>query len=158
VPSDHSRTGASSTWARQVATRPGLVESGLVLTVFVVLSLSTYNVIVMASERMTNTRRQLQKECSRALRTYIQVIQEGCDLLGQIKEGLIPEDKREVIFSHRKQELWAYAAYTRARRRLWRFLSDSEPPLARMDATPQRKGPSSKRSGPALQEIDRLMG
>jgi hypothetical protein len=158
VPSDHSRTEASSTWARQVATRPGLVESGLVLTVFVVLSLSTYNVIVMASERMTNMRRQLQKECSRALGTYIQVIQEGCDLLGQIKEGLIPEDKREVIFSHRKQELWAYAAYTRARRRLWRFLSDSEPPLARMDGTPQRKGPSSKRSGPALQEIDRLMG
>jgi hypothetical protein len=112
----------------------------------------------MGSQNMTNTRRQLQKECSRALQAYIQIIQEGCDLLGQIKERLIPEDKREAIFSHRKQELWAYAAYTGARRRLWRFLSDSEPTLARMDDTHQRKRFSNKRSGPELQEIDRLMG
>jgi hypothetical protein len=57
----------------------------------------------------------------------VRTLEEGCYLLGQIKEGLITENKRDKIFSHRKQELFAYAAYTKARRRLWTLLSDSEP-------------------------------
>jgi hypothetical protein len=81
----------------------------------------------MAPPVMTNTRRQLQKECSRALRCYVRLLEEGCYLLAQIKEGLITENKRDKIFSHRKQELSAYAAYTKARRRLWSLLTDSEP-------------------------------
>jgi hypothetical protein len=92
----------------------------------------------MASENNTNTRRQLQKECSRALRHYVRVILEGCDLLGEVKEGLIPGDKRSKIFAHRKEELWAYATYTRARRRLWAVLSDSDPRLERVKDTPTK--------------------
>jgi hypothetical protein len=86
----------------------------------------------MPSESKTHTRKQLQNECSRALHNYVRVIVEGCELLGEVKEGLISDDKRDKIFSHRKQELWAYASCTRARRRLWRFLSDSDPRLARL--------------------------
>ena len=81
----------------------------------------------MASRVLTHTRRQLQKECSRALRSYVRLLQEGCELLGQVKEGLITESKRDKIFSHRKEELLAHAAYTKARRRLWSFLADSDP-------------------------------
>jgi hypothetical protein len=95
-------------------------------------------VSVMASQGMTNTQRQLQKECSRALRYYVRVIQEGCDLLSGVKEGFITEHNREEIFSHRKEELLAYAAYTRARKRLWSFLSYSDPPMARMNGMPTR--------------------
>jgi hypothetical protein len=81
----------------------------------------------MARRVMTNTRRHLQDECSRTLQCYVRLLQEGCYLLGQIKEGLITENERDKIFSHRKQELSAYAAYTKARRRLWSLLTDSEP-------------------------------
>jgi hypothetical protein len=76
---------------------------------------------------MAHVRTQLQEECSRAKRNYVRVVQEGCELLGEVKEGLIPKNTRDKIFSHRKQELLAHAAYTRARTRLWSFLSDSEP-------------------------------
>ena len=92
--------------------------------------LHTLSVGPRLSHAMTHTREQLQKECSRALQCYIRIIKEGCDLLGQVKEGAIPENKRDKIFSHRKQELLAYAAYTRAQRRLWNFLSNSERQLA----------------------------
>jgi hypothetical protein len=44
--------------------------------------------------------------------------------LGQVKQGLITERKRHKIFSHRKRELLAHAAYTQARRRLWSFFTD----------------------------------
>jgi hypothetical protein len=74
---------------------------------------------------LTHTRRQLQLECSKTLRCYVRRLQDGCDLLGQVKQGLITERKRHKIFSHRKRELLAHAAYTQARRRLWSFLTDS---------------------------------
>jgi hypothetical protein len=93
-------------------------------------------VILMASPDMTPIRRQLQKECSRALGYYARILQEGCELLGEVKEGLIPDDQREKIFAHRKQELIAYAAYTRAQRRLWTLLSDSDPRLTRLPDVP----------------------
>jgi len=86
----------------------------------------------MASPSLANIRRQLQKECSRALQYYGLIMQEGCDLLGETQEGLIPEDQRERIFAHRKQELLAYAAYTRAQKRLWSLLTDSDPRLIRL--------------------------
>jgi hypothetical protein len=56
-------------------------------------------------------------------------MQEGCDLLGEVKQGLIPDDQRQKIFSNRKQELLAYAAYTRAQTLLWTLLSHSDPRL-----------------------------
>lgn len=59
-------------------------------------------------------------------------MQEGCELLGEAQEGLIPEDQREEILRHRKQELLAYAAYTRAQKRLWSLLTDSDPRLIRL--------------------------
>jgi hypothetical protein len=89
----------------------------------------------MASPGMTPIRRQLQKECSRALQNYARIMQEGCDLLGEVKEGVIPDDQREKIFAHRKQELLAYAAYIRVQRRLWTLLSDSDPRLTRLPDT-----------------------
>jgi hypothetical protein len=84
---------------------------------------------------MANTQKQLQKECSRALQYYARIMQEGCDLLGEVTEGLIPEEKREKIFAHRKQELLAYAAYIRSQTRLWSLLTDSDPRLIRLPDT-----------------------
>jgi hypothetical protein len=81
---------------------------------------------------MMPIRIQLQKECARALQNYVRTIEEGCKLLIQVKEGLLPNDQREKIFAHRKQELLAYAAYTRAHRRVWAFLTDSDPRLTRL--------------------------
>jgi len=64
-------------------------------------------------------------------------MQEGCDLLSDVQEGLIPEDQQKKIFAQRKQELLAYAAYVRAQRRLWSLLTDSDPRLVRIpDALP----------------------
>jgi len=80
----------------------------------------------MASRKITDTQGQLQTECSRALQRYVRLLQEGCGLLGQVKEGLIAESKRDEIFSHRKREVCAHVAYTKARKRLWSFLCDSE--------------------------------
>jgi hypothetical protein len=78
-------------------------------------------------------RRQLQKECSRALQYYFLNMQEGCELLSEVKEeGLIPDNQREKILAHRKQELLAYATYTRAQKRLWALLTDSDPRLIRL--------------------------
>ncbi|MFL6352342.1 MAG: hypothetical protein ACJ74Z_10910 [Bryobacteraceae bacterium] len=77
---------------------------------------------------MTNIRMQLQKECSNALRDYIQILSEGCNLLAEVKEGVITKEKREKIFSHRHQELLTRGAYDRIQRQLWRFLSDTDEP------------------------------
>jgi hypothetical protein len=74
---------------------------------------------------------------------YVRIVEEGCDLLGEIKEGFIPEDKRDKIFAHRKEELLAHAAYTTARKRLWKFLSDSAPRLARMNEVPTKTNRAS---------------
>ncbi|MFL6353770.1 MAG: hypothetical protein ACJ74Z_18240 [Bryobacteraceae bacterium] len=111
----------------------------------------------MASQGMTYTRRQLQIECSRASRRFVQIVQKGCDLLGELKEGVIPEAARDKIFSNRKQEGLAYATYTRAQRRLWRFLTDSEPE-DRVDDIPPRKKPSNKRHNRASEQHDRMIG
>ena len=54
------------------------------------------------------------------------IMQEGIDLLGEVQEGLIPEEQRKKIFAQRKEELLAYAAYVRAQRRLWSLLADSD--------------------------------
>ena len=90
----------------------------------------------MASPNMTNTRRQLQKECSKALENYVRIMREGCDLLDEFKEGLIPEDQREKVFAHRKQEVLAYTAYTRTQTRLWSLLTDSDPRLIPLSDVP----------------------
>ena len=73
-----------------------------------------------------------------ALKRYAQVLQESCDLLGQIKKGAIPKGEQDGILAHRKEELAAYTAFTTARRRLWRFLDDSQPPLARLPQSPEK--------------------
>jgi hypothetical protein len=91
-------------------------------------------------------RRQLHKECSRALQYYSLIMQEGCDLLGETREGLIPEDQREEILRHRKQELLAYAAYIRAQKRLWSLLTDSDPRLIRLPDVLPGDETSSERS------------
>jgi hypothetical protein len=95
----------------------------------------------MAHQGMTSIRMQLQKECSNALRHYIQTLSEGCDLLGEIKEGMITKEKREKIFSHRHEELLARAAYDRTQRQLWRFLSETDKPapVTRLDESPEPK-------------------
>jgi hypothetical protein len=112
----------------------------------------------MRSQDMTNTRRQLQKECSTALQHYIQILSDGCDLLGEVKEGLITENKREQILSHRKQQLLAHDAYEKAQRRLWRLLSDSDPRLDNLTDTPQPKRNSRERSSREPQKDDRRTG
>jgi hypothetical protein len=76
---------------------------------------------------MTHTRKQLQRECSRALQAYVQLLEKGCDALDRIEAGAILKDQRHEILSQRKKERLAYAAYTNAQRRLLRFLTDSEP-------------------------------
>ena len=43
--------------------------------------------------------------------------------MGQVKEVPMPENKRNEIFLHRKQEMWAQSEYTKARRRLWDLLT-----------------------------------
>jgi hypothetical protein len=63
---------------------------------------------------MKHTRYQLQNECSRAFECYVRLLEQGCDLLGQVKERLVAENKRDEIFRHRKQEVYAHIAYTRA--------------------------------------------
>jgi hypothetical protein len=112
----------------------------------------------MAPQDMTNTRRQLQKECSIALRRYMNILADGCDLLGDVQEGSLTEEQREKIFSNRKEQLLAHDAYDRAQRQLWRFLSDAEPPLARLDDSPQPKRNSSERSSRDRREKDKRIG
>jgi hypothetical protein len=75
---------------------------------------------------MKHTWTQLQEECSRALGYYVRLLEQGCDLLGQVKEGPIADNQRDEIFLHRKQETCAHIAYTKARKRLWSFLTNSD--------------------------------
>jgi hypothetical protein len=117
-----------------------------------------YAVIVrMPPQRMTNMRRQLQKECSSTLRHYMDILSEGCDLLGEIQEGSIPEEQKEKIFSNRRQELLAQQVYSRAQRRLWRFLSDAAPP-PRLENTPEPKRSSREQSSRHGPEKDQRIG
>jgi hypothetical protein len=74
------------------------------------------------------------KGCT-SVRHYMDILSEGCDLLGEIQEGSIPEEQKEKIFSNRRQELLAQQVYSRAQRRLWRLLSDAAP-LPRLDNAP----------------------
>ena len=111
----------------------------------------------MASPSMTNTRRQLQKECSKALENYVRIMREGCDLLGAFKEGLIPEDQREKVFAHRKQEVLAYTAYTRTQTRLWsllnRFRPTSYPSIRRRPSRIEIQEEWTCFSGPRLGKV-----
>ena len=73
------------------------------------------------------SRSELQIKCSTALRSYVELIQEGCELLGNIKEIPMPDYEQNKIFSHRRQELHAHTEYTKARKALWDFLLSSRP-------------------------------
>jgi hypothetical protein len=73
------------------------------------------------------SRRELQIKCSTALRCYVELVQEGCDLLGSVKDTPMSEYERKKIFAHRRQELHAHGQYTKARQALWDFLVDSKP-------------------------------
>jgi hypothetical protein len=87
----------------------------------------------MASPSTAHLRKQLQKECLRALQYYVLSMQESCELLCEVHEnGLIPDDEREKILAHRKQELFAYAAYAQAQKRLWTLLTEFDPRLVRL--------------------------
>jgi hypothetical protein len=79
---------------------------------------------------MTHTRRQLEKECSRALERYVGTLEKSCDLLGEAEQSMITEHQRDKTLSPCKDEVSAYVAFTTARRRLWGFLRDSEPQVA----------------------------
>ena len=79
---------------------------------------------VMASQGMT--RNQLQDKCARALQSYIELLQEGCELLGKVKEIPMPEHERTEIFTHRRKEISAQSEYTKARTELWGLLIDSK--------------------------------
>ena len=102
-------------------------------------------------------RRQLQKECSGALRHYMDILSEGCDLLGEIQEGSITEKQKEKLFSNRKQQLVARDMYDGAQRRLWRFLSDAAPP-PRFDNAPEPKRNSKEQSIRHGPEKDQQIG
>ena len=80
----------------------------------------------MASRGMAYTRAQLLKECAKATRNYVRLVEQSCDLLGEIKDGLISEDKRHRILASHKEIAVAHIAYTKAQKRLWRFLADSD--------------------------------
>jgi hypothetical protein len=72
-------------------------------------------------------RAQLENECFAAVRQYLEITEAGCTLLAEVEELPIQENKRNEIFSHRRQELEAHTAYTKARRELWDFLIDPTP-------------------------------
>jgi hypothetical protein len=110
----------------------------------------------MAPPSMTSTRRQLQKECSGALRHYMDILSEGCDMLGEIEEGSITEKQKERIFSNRKQQLLAHDTYDGAQARLWRFLRDVAPP--RFDNAPEPKRNSKEQSIRHGPEKDQRIG
>jgi hypothetical protein len=111
----------------------------------------------MAYLNMTNTRRQLQKECSRALEDYTRIMHEGCAFLGEIQEGSITEKQKENLFSNRKRQLLARDMYDGAQRRLWRFLSQAAPP-ARFDNAPEPKINSKEQSIRHGPEKDQRIG
>jgi hypothetical protein len=81
----------------------------------------------MASQGMAHTRAHLLKECAKATRDYVRLVEEGCDLLENIRGGLISENERNRILANREEMEVAHIAYIKARKRLWRFLADSDP-------------------------------
>ena len=80
----------------------------------------------MASRGMAHTRAQLLKDCAKATRNYVRLVEEGCDLLEKIRGGLISENRRNRILANREEMGVAHIAYIKARKRLWRFLADSD--------------------------------
>jgi hypothetical protein len=89
------------------------------------------------------SRREVQSKCSTALRSYVELLQQGCELLANVKDTPMPEYERKKIFAHRREELHAHGQYTKARQALWDFLVDSKP---RGGQTVRRSlAPSSKR-------------
>lgn len=69
----------------------------------------------------------LQSNCLKAGLEYVRLTRESCALLVQFKEAPIPESIRNEVFSHRRRELDAHAAYSRARSLLWDFLTSRKP-------------------------------
>jgi hypothetical protein len=80
----------------------------------------------MGSRVSTLTLTQLQDKCSEALECYVKLIKEGCALLGNVKDFPLSGSQRNEIFAHRREELAAHSAYTKARTKLWDFLNDSK--------------------------------
>lgn len=66
---------------------------------------------------------RLQRECGYAFKVYIEVSREACELLRDLDDVPVPEERRNAIFAVRKQEMIAHQAYTRARQKLWKFLT-----------------------------------
>jgi hypothetical protein len=88
------------------------------------------------------SRRELQTKCSTALRSYVELLQQGCELLANVKDTPMPEYERKKIFAHRREELHAHGQYTKARQALWDFLVDSKPrggQTVRRSLAPSRK-------------------
>jgi hypothetical protein len=69
----------------------------------------------------------LQNKCLTTGSEYVELTKESCALLVQLKEVPIPESMRNEIFYHRRRELVAHAAYSKARSLLWDFLTDFTP-------------------------------
>src|SRR5438046_7905383 len=82
------------------------------------------NVIAMASRSRVYTQAELEKQYEKAMRSYVRLVEQDCDLVREIKHGLISEQKRQKICDHRVEEMLAHNVYIKARRRLWRFLDD----------------------------------
>jgi hypothetical protein len=58
---------------------------------------------------------------------YLELAKEGSALLAQLTDVPIPESKQNEILSQRGRELAAHATYSKARKRLWDFLTHSKP-------------------------------
>jgi hypothetical protein len=69
----------------------------------------------------------LQSKYLIAWSEYLELAKEGSALLAQFTEVPIPESKQNEILSQRGRELGAHATYSKARRRLWDFLTHSKP-------------------------------
>ena len=73
----------------------------------------------------------LSNECSRALRRYLTKIKVGCRVLSEFKTVPIPDQDQRRVVAQRREEDAAYRVYMNARRKLWRYLTESDPALPR---------------------------
>jgi hypothetical protein len=81
---------------------------------------------VRGNERDSNvneTLSVLQTKCTTKLTAYLELAKEGCELLGQLNPVPLTENKRNEILAHRRLELHAHSDYTKARSKLWEFLT-----------------------------------
>lgn len=72
---------------------------------------------------MDDTLSRLKKKCSITLTAYLELAKEGCERLCQRSEVPLGEDMRNEILAHRRRELHAHSDYTKARSKLWEFLT-----------------------------------